>query len=200
MVTLVFLGVTIVTAATAGRILGRRGDWYAGRSGRGHRRGHHRDGDGGWAPASASAAAEIQSTGTSIARSSTPIRRSTALPIAWSMCSMPMSSRPRSSASSPQTLRPEWVDIYPASSIPPALAATIYARSPLVGVLPGMEVAVPIRSNDRVIGVMALGRRLSGAPYRGLDLQFLCKSCREGRPGLAHGGIGRASGNRPGPS
>lgn len=71
------------------------------------------------------------------------------------------------------TLRPEWVDIYPASSIPPALAATTYARSPLVGVLPGMEVAVPIWSNDRVIGVMGLGRRLSGIPYRGLELQFL---------------------------
>ena len=73
------------------------------------------------------------------------------------------------------TLRPEWVDIYPASAIPPALAATKYARSPLVGVLPGMEVAVAIRSSDEVIGVMGLGRRLSGSPYRGLELQFLGK-------------------------
>lgn len=82
------------------------------------------------------------------------------------------------------TLRPEWVDIYPASSIPPALAATTYARGPLVGVLPGMEVAVPIRSNDRVIGVMALGRRLSGIPYRGLELQFLGRVAERVGPAL----------------
>jgi serine phosphatase RsbU (regulator of sigma subunit) len=82
------------------------------------------------------------------------------------------------------TLRPEWVDIYPASSIPPALAATTYARSPLVGVLPGMEVAVPIWSNDRVIGVMGMGRRLSGTPYRGLDLQFLGRVAERVGPAL----------------
>ena len=82
------------------------------------------------------------------------------------------------------TLRPKWVDIYPASSIPPALAATTYARSPLVGVLPGMEVAVPIRSNDQVIGVMGLGPRLSGVPYRGLDLQFLGKVAERVGPAM----------------
>ena len=82
------------------------------------------------------------------------------------------------------TVRPEWVDIYPPTSIHPALASTIYARSPLVGVLPGMEVAVPIRSNDQVIGVIGLGKRLSGVPYRGLELQFLGKVAERIGPAL----------------
>ena len=82
------------------------------------------------------------------------------------------------------TLRPEWVDIFPPSRIPPTLAATSYARSPLVGVLPGMEVAVPIRSNDQVIAVMGLGRRLSGSPYRGLELQFLGRVAERVGPAL----------------
>ena len=88
-----------------------------------------------------------------------------------------------------KTLRPEWIDIYPASAIPPALASTKYARSPLVGVLPGMEVAVAIRSSEEVIGVLGLGRRLSGTPYRGLELQFLGKVAERVGPVLRMVGL-----------
>jgi hypothetical protein len=182
-VTLVFLGVTVVTAATAGRLLG--------------------EGVTGTQVGQAAAMAGVI-TGTVMAVGLQPLRRRLQRFIDRSFYREKFDSDQALDALSNRlvdvfdadvvktevvglvtsALRPEWVDIYPASVIPPELATTIYARSPLVGVLPGMEVAVPIRSNDRVIGVMALGRRLSGAPYRGLDLLFLSRVAEKIGPAL----------------
>ncbi len=58
-ITLVFLGVTIVTAAAAGGILGQGVTRHAGRTGCCHRRGDNRHGGGGGSSAAASAAAEV---------------------------------------------------------------------------------------------------------------------------------------------
>ena len=173
-VTVVFLGVTLVTAAAAGGVLGQ-----------------------GLSDAQAGQAAAIAGviTGMVMAGGLQPLRRrlqrsvdryfyrekfdaeqaldgfATRLAAVFDVAVL----KAELAALVNTTLRPESIDIYPASSIPPALADSKYARSPLVGVLPGMEVAVAIRSSDEVIGVMGLGRRLSGTPYRGLELQFLGK-------------------------
>jgi serine phosphatase RsbU (regulator of sigma subunit) len=182
-VTLVFLAVTLVTAATAGRLLG--------------------EGVTGTQVGQAAAIAGVI-TGTVMSVGLQPLRRRLQRSVDRSFYREKFDADQALDALSGRlvdvfdagivkaevvglvtsTLRPEWVDIYPASAIPAALAATAYARSPLVGVLPGMEVAVPVRSNDRVIGVMALGRKLSGTPYRGLDLRFLSSVAEKVGPAL----------------
>ena len=182
-VTLVFLAVTLVTAATAGRLLG--------------------EGVTGTQVGQAAAIAGVI-TGTVMSVGLQPLRRRLQRSVDRSFYREKFDADQALDALSGRlvdvfdagivkaevvrlissTLRPEWVDIYPASAIPAALAATTYARSPLVGVLPGMEVAVPVRSNDRVIGVMALGRKLSGTPYRGLDLRFLSRVAEKVGPAL----------------
>jgi serine phosphatase RsbU (regulator of sigma subunit) len=182
-VTLVFLAVTLVTAAAAGRLLG--------------------EGVTGTQVGQAAAIAGVI-TGTVMSVGLQPLRRRLQRSVDRSFYREKFDADQALDALSGRlidvldagivktevvrlvssTLRPDWVDIYPASTIPPALAATTYARFPLVGVLPGMEVAVPLRSNDRVIGVMALGRKLSGTPYRGLDLRFLSRVAEKVGPAL----------------
>jgi serine phosphatase RsbU (regulator of sigma subunit) len=82
------------------------------------------------------------------------------------------------------TLQPEWDDLYPAGQIPAGILQRLPDRDPILDPLPGVAAAVPIRSNERMVGALALGPRKSGMPYRGLELQFLARVAERVGPAL----------------
>lgn len=82
------------------------------------------------------------------------------------------------------TLQPEWYDLYPAGQIPARILDRLPSRDPVLDPLPGVAVAVPIRSNERMVGAITLGARKSGVPYRGLELQFLARVSERVGPAL----------------
>jgi serine phosphatase RsbU (regulator of sigma subunit) len=69
------------------------------------------------------------------------------------------------------TLRPEWANLVSAENIP--IGLEVKGREAQVSPLPGIAVAVPLLANERLTGILLLGNRRSGLPYRGLELAYL---------------------------